>query len=87
MYKRNTKLVESENGEGRETIQVPAKIIVSKKKWVRYDEGAELYSMGINTFRDFAKEAKAIYHVKRVALVNTDKLDEFIELMCADDPE
>ncbi len=36
--------------------------------------------------REKAKEAKAIYHVKRIVLVNTEKLDEYIELMCADDP-
>ena len=58
-----------------------------KKKWVRYDEGAVLYSMGIHTFMDLAKEAKAVYHIKRIVLVNTEKLDEYIELMCADDPE
>ena len=46
-----------------------------------------LYSMGIHTFMDLAKEAKAVYHIKRIVLVNTEKLDEYIELMCADDPE
>ena len=57
-----------------------------KKKWVRYDEGAILYSMGINSFRQLAKDAKAIYRVNRIVLVNTEKVDEYMELMCADDP-
>ena len=35
-----------------------------KKKFVRYAEGAALYSMGLHTFQDLAKEAKAVYHVK-----------------------
>ena len=52
-----------------------------------HKEGAVLYSMGIHTFMDLAKEAKAVYHIKRIVLVNTEKLDEYIELMCADDPE
>ena len=38
------------------------------KKFVRYEEGAKLYSMGLHTFQDLAKEAGAIYHVKRISL-------------------
>ena len=30
-----------------------------KKKYVRYAEGAELYSIGLHTFENLAKEAKA----------------------------
>jgi len=52
-----------------------------KKKWVRYKEGALLYSMGINSFMELAKEAKAVYRIRRMVLVNTEKLDEHIELM------
>ena len=37
------------------------------KKFVRYEEGAKLYSMGLHTFQDLAKEAGAIYHVKRIS--------------------
>ena len=55
-------------------------------KGVRYDEGAVLYSKGINSFRQLAKDAKAIYRVNRIVLVNTEKVDEYLELMCADDP-
>ena len=52
-----------------------------KKKWVRYKEGALLYSRGINSFMELAKEAKAVYRIRRMVLVNTEKLDEYIELM------
>ena len=38
-----------------------------KKKFVRYAEGAALYSMGLYTFQDLAKEAKAVYHVNGVS--------------------
>ncbi len=55
-----------------------------KKKWVRYDEGAVLYSMGIHSFMDLANEAKAVYRIKRICLVNTEKLDEYIEVMYGD---
>ena len=49
------------------------------KKFVRYEEGARLYSMGLHTFQDLAKEAGAIYHVKRIVLVNTELIDQFLE--------
>ena len=34
-----------------------------RKKWVRYDEGAELYSMGLHTFQKYAKDAGAAYRI------------------------
>lgn len=49
------------------------------KKFVRLDEGAALYSIGLNTFRDIARDAGAIYRVKRIVLVNTQMIDEFLE--------
>ena len=53
-----------------------------QKKFVRYDEGALLYSVGLHTFQDMAKEAGAVYHVKRCVLVNTEKLDQYLEHFC-----
>ena len=50
-----------------------------KKKFVRYEEGAKIYSMGLHFFQELAKEAGAIYHVKRIVLVNTELIDEYLE--------
>ena len=50
-----------------------------RKKFVRYDEGARMYSMGLHTFQDLAKEAGAIYRIKRIVLVNTELIDEYLE--------
>lgn len=50
-----------------------------KKKFVRYDEGARIYSMGVHTFQDLAKEAGATYHVKGIVLVNTEIIDDYLE--------
>ena len=58
-----------------------------KRTFVSYAEGALLYSMGIHSFMELAKEAKAVYHIKRIVLVNTEKLDEYIEVMYSDYPE
>lgn len=51
-----------------------------RKKFVRVDEGAALYSMGVHAFRDLADEAKAVYHLKKTVLVNTDIIDEYLEV-------
>ena len=50
-----------------------------KKKFVRYKEGAELYSMGMTKFQEISKEAGAVYKVGQLCLVNTDVLDEYLE--------
>ena len=52
---------------------------LGKKKFVRYDEGAALYSMGLHTFQALAKEAGAVYRINRVILVNTEIVDEYLE--------
>lgn len=52
---------------------------VTDKKYVRYKEGAERYSMGLHTFQELAKEAGAIYRVRRVVLVNTEIFEDFLE--------
>ena len=41
-----------------------------RKVFVRYNEGAAIYSMGVNTFKELAKDAGAIYRVKGIVLVN-----------------
>ncbi len=87
MFKRNNGQENKEVNESKEEKRIKEAASIGKKKWVRYKEGAVLYSMGIHTFMELAKEAKAVYHIKRIVLVNTEKLDEYIELMCADDPE
>ena len=50
-----------------------------RKKFVRYDEGAKIYSMGLHFFQNLAKDAGAVYKIKRVVLVNTQVVDEYLE--------
>lgn len=50
-----------------------------KKKFVKYEEGAAMYFMGIHAFTELAKEAKAIYRIRRIVLVNTEIIGEYIE--------
>lgn len=50
-----------------------------RKKFVRINEGAILYSIGMHTFRKLAEDAKAVYHIKKTVLVNVQILDEYLE--------
>ena len=56
-----------------------------KRQDVWTKEWKELYSMGLHTFQEIAKEAGAVYHVKRMVLVNTEIADEYLENF-RDDP-
>lgn len=49
------------------------------KKFVRVDEGAMKYSMGVSKFHDMAKEANAIYKVDKIVLVNCDVFEKYLE--------
>ena len=49
------------------------------KRFVRYNEGAEMYSMGMTKFQELCKDAKACYKINQLVLVNLDILDEYLE--------
>lgn len=50
-----------------------------QKKFVRYKEGTEKYSLGLNKFQALAKEAKVVYKVDEVVLVNCEIFEHFLE--------
>lgn len=50
-----------------------------EKRFVRYTEGAEIYSMSLSKFQQLAKDAKACYKVNQLVLVNLNILDEYLE--------
>jgi hypothetical protein len=51
----------------------------TKMKFVRYKEGAEIYSMSVRKFQDLAKDAGAIYKVGKMALVNCEIFDKYLD--------
>ena len=55
------------------------KRLMEKKKFVRYSEGAALYSMNRKTFARMAVEAHAVYKIDRLCLVNTEVFEEYLE--------
>lgn len=52
---------------------------MDNKKFVRYKEGAKMYSMGLTKFQELAKEAKACYKMRQLVLVNTEIIDKYLE--------
>ena len=52
---------------------------MNNKKFVRYKDGANMYSMGLTKFQELAKEAKACYKLGQLVLVNTEILDKYLE--------
>ena len=51
----------------------------ARKKFVRYKDGAELYSLRIQNFMKIVKEAGAVRKIRGTVLVNIEKLDEYID--------
>ena len=51
-----------------------------EKRFVRYEEGAKIYSMSKCSFMQKAKEAGAVYKVGKMALVNTEIFEQYLEL-------
>lgn len=49
------------------------------KKFVRYEEGAKKYSIGLSKFQSLAREAKAIYKIDKVVLVNCELFEKYLE--------
>lgn len=52
---------------------------VKRKEFIRYDEGAERYSMCKHSFMKLAQEAHAVYKINRLTLVNTKIFEEYLE--------
>ncbi|MDD2438186.1 MAG: DUF6462 family protein [Massilibacteroides sp.] len=58
------------------------KIVIGKeikKKFVRYKEGADLYSMSQSKFEQMAKNAGAVYKLNKLVLVNREVFDDYLE--------
>ena len=54
-------------------------IKIDDKKFVRYKEGAELYSMCQKKFERMAHDAGAVYKLDKLCLVNVELFEEYLE--------
>ena len=53
--------------------------VINKKRLVRYKEGAEMYSMGMNKFQTLAKDAGATLKIDSMVLVDLDVFGKYLE--------
>lgn len=51
----------------------------SRKKFVRYKDRAEIYSMCQSKFERMARETKATYKLDKLVLVNTEIFEKYLE--------
>lgn len=76
-------LVEDQNKEvttnGLFKKDVDATKAKSRKKFVRYKEGAEMYSMCETKFIRMVRDAKAVYKLDKLVLVNTELFEKYPE--------
>ena len=49
------------------------------RKFVRYADGAKMYSMGKTKLQELEKEAQACYKIGQLVLVITEILDKYLE--------
>lgn len=66
-----------EKKTGKEAVRET--LAARKKIYVRYKEGATLYSMGLFRFQQMAHEAKATYKVDKLVLVSIEKFEKYLE--------
>lgn len=52
---------------------------VNTKNFIRYYEGAERYSMSKHSFMKLAQDARAVYKINRITLVNVKIFEEYLE--------
>ena len=55
------------------------KMKVDRKRFVRYKECSELYSMCQSTFEDISRDTGAVYKLNKFVLVNCDIFEEYLE--------
>ena len=46
---------------------------------IEKEEDTEKYSLGLTKFQELAKEAKAVYKIDKVALVNCEIFERYLE--------
>lgn len=53
--------------------------LVYEKKFLRYKDGAELYGISKNLFKEMAHEAGAVYKRNGMVLVKKDTFEEYLD--------
>ena len=58
---------------------VTEKDLPGKKRFCRWKDGCEIYSMSLRQFQKLANEAGAVYKVNKMVLINMEVFEEYLE--------
>ena len=86
-YGENTSFVMKSKWKEHSNEWIKEERYEDAKKFVRYSDGAKMYSMGMTKFQEVAKDAKACYKIGQLVLVNTEILDKYLETFHITDSE
>ncbi len=68
--------------------EMPIKVVsvsdTESVKFVRYKDAIKMYSICQKTLEKIVRDANAAYKVGKMVLINTRKLDEYLETFCLD---
>ena len=83
-YMEETKREDEKTSKGvlmakRTEIEQMDNLVRTGKKYMRIDEAKDYFSVGKHTVEKWAKQAKAVYKINGVKLVNIEKINRFIE--------
>ena len=72
-----------EKKTGKEAVRET--LAARKKIYVRYKEGAALYSMGLSKFQQMAHDAGAVYKADKACFVNLEIFDAYFQTFRLDE--
>ena len=52
---------------------------LGEKKFIRYKDGAYMYSMSEREFYKIAHDADAVYKINKMVLIKVEKIDTYLE--------
>ena len=53
-------------------------------KFIRYKDAVKMYNICQKTLEKIVRDANAVYKVGKMVLINTKKLDSYLETFCLD---
>ena len=81
--RQNRKQKNARKETGKEAVRET--LAARKKIYVRYKEGAALYSMGLSKFQQMAHAAGAVYKAGKACFVNLEIFDAYFQTFRLDE--
>lgn len=91
-YMENNKLEATTAGKGRlmankRNLDDMNEAVKKGRKFMRSEEAEEYFSVGRHTLAKWAKDAKAVYKINGVKLINIEKIERFLEAFLVEEDD